>query len=183
MQARARQAAIRELNEEASLALSQDDLWDFSHWLTPLGLKRRFATWFYLAVVPPTTAVAVDGSEIVEHQWLCPREALNRHSAGELETSPPTLVTLHDVAQHSIDTKLDPLIESVQRRAPPYFFPKVYSLEDGMCFLYPGDAGYEVDDPDFQGPRHRSELKKGKFSYERSFQWPERNTESSDIIG
>jgi 8-oxo-dGTP pyrophosphatase MutT (NUDIX family) len=39
-------AAVREVCEEAAIVLSPADLIGFSHWLTPAGMKRRFATWF-----------------------------------------------------------------------------------------------------------------------------------------
>ncbi|GIR91673.1 MAG: hypothetical protein CM15mP92_1370 [Halieaceae bacterium] len=38
--------AARELQEEAGLSLPAESLLTFSHWLTPVVVKRRFATWF-----------------------------------------------------------------------------------------------------------------------------------------
>ncbi|MEL0260265.1 MAG: NUDIX domain-containing protein, partial [Halieaceae bacterium] len=45
----ARSAAARECHEEAGVALRPDLLAPFSHWLTPVVVKRRFATWFFWA--------------------------------------------------------------------------------------------------------------------------------------
>ena len=38
-------AAIRETREEAGLELEDSQLAYLSHWITPEGAKRRFATW------------------------------------------------------------------------------------------------------------------------------------------
>ena len=89
---RARSAAARECHEEAGVALRSDVLAPFSHWLTPVVVKRRFATWFFWAQVPSDTAVQVDGSEITAHQWWQPSQAIAAHQAGDLPMTPPTLV-------------------------------------------------------------------------------------------
>ena len=43
----ARHGAARELQEEAGVSLSPAALTPFSHWLTPVVVKRRFSTWFF----------------------------------------------------------------------------------------------------------------------------------------
>ena len=47
----ARNAAIRETGEEAGLSLRAEQLFFISHWTTPAGVKKRFATWFFVAVL------------------------------------------------------------------------------------------------------------------------------------
>ena len=76
----ARHGAARELQEEAGVSLSPAALTPFSHWLTPVVVKRRFSTWFFLAEVDDDTPVTVDGSEITAHQWWCPSEGARRAS-------------------------------------------------------------------------------------------------------
>ena len=169
LEARARQAAARELLEEAGLQLEPDALLAFSHWLTPEMVKRRFATWFYLALLDADPPVTVDGSEIVDYRWVTPEQALNEQLSGTLSAPPPTLVSLYDIASHG---GKDALLEGVAQRVPPYFFPKLHSVENAMLFLYPGDAGYESNRVDVEGARHRMVLGKGVFDYQRSFDWP-----------
>jgi 8-oxo-dGTP pyrophosphatase MutT (NUDIX family) len=89
-------AAVRELEEEADVLLPVSALTHFSHWLTPAGMKRRFATWFFGAELPEGAAVSVDGEEMVEARWVRPEDAVAEHQAGKLRLPPPTVVSLID---------------------------------------------------------------------------------------
>lgn len=155
-------AAVRELGEEAGLALKVDALVAFSHWLTPPVVKRRFSTWFFLAPAPAAQAVRVDGQEMVEHRWLAPAVAISEHDAGRLPLTPPTLVSLHDLARYET---LDSLLHAITSRPPPRFFPKVVRERDHMVFLYPGDAAYISGDLSLKGPVHRTVAREGIFRY------------------
>lgn len=177
IEARARLAAVRELHEEARLELSTDALQYFSHWLTPPAMKRRFATWFYLAPLPGDAEVKVDGSEIVDHRWVTPAEVLTEQAEGRLQIPPPTFVTVKDIGTTS---SLDELVSMVANREPPYFFPTLHNVEEGMVFLYPGDAGYETGDLAVSGPRHRMLMQDGTFRYERDYDWPLRRRVSDE---
>lgn len=168
IEAQARAAAVRELAEEAGLTLPASDLFDFSHWLTPAIVKRRFATWFYVCAVTSDHDVIVDGEEIVEHLWITPEAALAQHRVGELAMPPPTLVSLHDLAEHP---NFETLLDRVTSRQPPYFFPTIIQQDNGMVFLYPGDSGYESADPNLSGPLHRSISAEGSFHYVRQIEW------------
>lgn len=171
-ESRARTAACRELREEAGVDLSEDNLLYFSHWLTPEIVKRRFATWFYLAVVDRLVEVRVDGSEIVDHRWVRPQQALDEQLAGDLQAPPPTLVTLTEI-QSAADVAS--LTTMISQREPPFFFPKLHKAGEGMLFLYPGDSGYASNDPNVVGDRHRMLVDRGVFDYQRSFDWPARS--------
>ena len=168
IEAQARAAAIREVEEEAGLQLPAAGLLDFSHWLTPSIVKRRFATWFYICAANVGEDVTVDGEEMVEHPWIIPAAALAQHQTGELLMPPPTLVSLHDVAEHST---FEALVKTVTHRQPPYFFPTIVQRDEGMIFLYPGDSGYESADPEAQGVMHRSISTQGTFRYIRQVDW------------
>lgn len=165
---RARHAAVRELAEEAALSVSHDALEDFSHWLTPVVVKARFATWFYVTHVDIATPVTVDGSEIVAHRWIRPCDAIELQDRGELTVPPPTLVSLLDLSHHQTTQAA---MAMAAGRQPPYFFPTIVSGDDEMVFLYPGDAGYEVADPALEGPRHRTVSRDGRFQYFRDIEW------------
>jgi 8-oxo-dGTP pyrophosphatase MutT (NUDIX family) len=167
---RAARGGLRELREEADISLDLDSLTTFSHWLTPAGQKRRFATWFFIAVLPAEAAVKVDGEEMVEAAWMSPRHAVEAHRAGRLRLPPPTVVSLLDVS-HS-----DSALEAIQRankRQAPYFYPKILADNpEDIVMLYPGDAGYETGDREAEGDRHRAFWVDGVIDYERSFEFP-----------
>jgi len=161
----AQNAAFRETQEEAGLHIERNQLVLFSHWTTPTIKSRRFSTWFFVAATD-SHEVIIDGGEIQDHSWRTPADALLARSAGELELAPPTYVTLLELrAYKSIDTILD----MADKRVPPVFTPRVKVMQDGLCYFYPGDAGYDDTDEAAQGARHR--LYKNNTSdwvYERS---------------
>lgn len=169
---RAMSAAVRELEEEAAISLTTEALTGFSHWLTPAGMKRRFATWFFVSEVPAGAKVTVDGEEMVEARWVRPEDAVAEHQAGQLRLPPPTVVSLIDLSQHS---SVDAAIDAAARRVQPYFFPKICGEDpDDVVMLYPGDAGYESSDRSVEGQRHRARWVDGVVTYQRSFAFPDR---------
>ena len=158
----ARSGAARELQEEAGLSLPAETLLTFSHWLTPVAVKRRFATWFFIAEVGSDEPVTVDGSEIVAHEWWRPGDAIRTHHEGQLAITPPTLVSLHDL---QVEDDPSVLLSRLSERIPPRFFPRVVRDGDQMAFLYEGDAAYENGDLSQQGAQHRMLGERGIFRY------------------
>ena len=158
----ARCGAARELQEEAGLSLPAESLLTFSHWLTPVAVKRRFATWFFIAEVGSNEPVTVDGSEIVEHEWWRPGDAIRAHHEGELRITPPTLVSLHDL---QVEDDPSMLLAQLGERAPPRFFPRVVRDGDQIVFLYESDGAYKSGDLTQQGAQHRTLGAQGIFRY------------------
>ena len=170
---RVKTAAVRELEEEADVLLPITALTHFSHWLTPAGMKRRFATWFFVAKLPEGASVSVDGEEMVEARWVRPEDAVAEHQAGKLRLPPPTVVSLIDLSQHR---SVDAAVAAARRRIPPYFFPKVCADDpDDVVMLYPGDAGYKSSNRSVQGARHRAMWVDGVITYQRDFSFPDRD--------
>ena len=158
----ARRGAARELQEEAGLSLQAETLLTFSHWLTPVVVKRRFATWFFIAEVGSDEPVTIDGCEIVAHEWWRPGDAIRAHHEGQLPITPPTLVSLHDL-QGEDDPSV--LLAQLGERVPPRFFPSVVRDGDQTVFLYEGDAAYDSGDLTQQGAQHRTLGAQGIFRY------------------
>ena len=170
---RVKTAAVRELEEEADVLLPVAALTHFSHWLTPAGMKRRFATWFFVATLPEGASVSVDGEEMVEARWVRPEDAVAEHQAGKLRLPPPIVVSLIDLSQHK---SVDAAVATVRRRIPPYFFPKVCADDpDDVVMLYPGDAGYKSGNRSVEGARHRAMWVDGVITYQRDFCFPDRD--------
>jgi 8-oxo-dGTP pyrophosphatase MutT (NUDIX family) len=161
--AAARVAAVRETREEAQLYLDEDSLHYYSHWTTPPVMPKRYATWFFVARAPEEHAVTVDGSEIQEHLWVRPDEALAKQAANEIEMMPPTFVTLTELA---CCADVAEVLARVARREPPVFEPHfVMRPQQATQSLYSGDAGYESSDPDVPGRRHRMVMAPGDWKY------------------
>ena len=147
----ARRAAAREAHEEAGLVLDPASLVQLSHWTTPEGQPRRFATWFWIAPVGEAD-VRVDGGEIHEHRWLTAVDALAAHRAKSIELPPPTFVTLAVLARHG---SAHEALAAVASAEPVVYLPRIVKASAGMASLYPGDAGWATRDAELPGARHR----------------------------
>ena len=159
----ARCAATREAKEEAQLALETSELLTFSHWTPPPITPKRFITWFFIASAKDAEVV-IDGGEIHEHDWKSPALALQQRDAGEIELAPPTWITLHELSQWST---VKEAMDQVGRRDPEHFETRIYVSEKGPSALWKGDAGWPEGNGDAPGSRHRLNMHKGRWEYER----------------
>ncbi len=159
-------AARRETREEAGLEVSDEQLVYLSHWTTPEGAKKRFATWFFLAVVEEGQEVVVDGGEIAHHRWVRPEVALAElaDTSNPFRLMPPTFVSLVDIAPYRSCAEAT---AGVAGRDAIQYAPRMVFVEDGICFLYQGDAGYEQQVLDVAGGRHRVYMIDGQLEYLR----------------
>ena len=163
--AAARQAAVREAQEEAGLTIPADSLLHLAHWTTPVGRPQRFATWFFLAAAGHGD-VQVDGGEIHAHRWMCPADALDAQCAGEIELPPPTFVSLLKFAAFGT---ADEALAHVASHPPETFQPRNHEVPGGVCSLYTEDAGYDTGNLDLPGARHRLWMVDRGWRYERDF--------------
>ncbi|MDJ0866314.1 MAG: NUDIX domain-containing protein [Myxococcota bacterium] len=162
---RARNAAVREAEEEASLSLAPGDLVWFSHWTPPPVDIRRYSTWFFAAEAPDAE-VAIDEGEITDSQWIRPADALARQRAREIELVPPTYVTLHYLARHeSVAAALRGLVPA---DGPRHYVTRITKSDEGMVALWEGDAGYASRDASVPGPRHRLVITREGFTFDDS---------------
>lgn len=111
-----RQAAARETFEECGISLDTEELVLTSRWITPVGIPKRFDTWFFLANVARETTVRIDEREIVEAMWIAPQDALARR---DLRLVFPTIKNLEAIAGFAnsvalIESRRDAVVEPVQ---------------------------------------------------------------------
>ncbi|WP_374624591.1 MBL fold metallo-hydrolase [Pandoraea sp.] len=79
---------IASLCQSFDVRLAPQRLHYVSHWVTPLGLPKRFDTRFFLAMLPDGQHVEVDQIETAAHRWMRPQYALKH--ADQLRLLPPT---------------------------------------------------------------------------------------------
>ena len=136
-----RAAAIRELEEEAGIALADpDQLVPYSRWITPAEVKVRFDTWFYLAPAPAGAQARVDGDEVVDARWYEPAAALAARERGELFLVFPTIKHLQ---QLSAFATADELIAHATGREIHPVQPRVLLQGETARIVLPGEPGYE----------------------------------------
>lgn len=89
------------VNLDAMLGTALDELVLTARWITPVGVPKRFDTWFFLARVGDGVEGSPDDSEGLELAWLRPAEALRLHRDGSLPLVFPTIRTLEDLSTFS----------------------------------------------------------------------------------
>jgi len=162
--AASRRAATREAVEEADLVVDEALLIPFSHWMPPTVVPRRFATWFYLAPAPVGVDgdVTIDGGEIVDHLWVTPTDALERHRRGDVELVPPTWITLTHLAGFAT---VDEALTQIAGREPPFYLTRMVP-GDTPTVMWHHDVAYESGDLDTPGTRHRLTMTPGAWNFE-----------------
>ena len=112
----ARELAFSALTKASAPALERLIL--TSRWITPVGLPKRFDTWFFLAEVPAETAASPEQQETVETLWIRSQAALESHARGEMQMVFPTLRNLEAIAafqtaEELIASRRDAVIEPI----------------------------------------------------------------------
>jgi 8-oxo-dGTP pyrophosphatase MutT (NUDIX family) len=136
-----RSAAIRELREEAGIAIDDPaQLVAFSRWITPAEVVIRYDSRFFLAALPPGGNAIVDGDEIVDHRWLAPQAALDAHARGELLLVFPTIKDLERLARHD---SADAALAAARAEDVAPTQPRVVTKGGRSRVVLPGEPGYE----------------------------------------
>jgi 8-oxo-dGTP pyrophosphatase MutT (NUDIX family) len=136
-----RAAAVREVAEEAGVALSGPGaLVPYSRWITPEEVKIRFDTWFFLAEAPAAAKPRVDGDECVAWRWTTPQAALEAYGADGLLLVFPTIKHLEQLGAF---TSAEALLEHARGRDVLPVQPRVVMEGEVARVLLPGEPGYE----------------------------------------
>jgi glyoxylase-like metal-dependent hydrolase (beta-lactamase superfamily II)/8-oxo-dGTP pyrophosphatase MutT (NUDIX family) len=149
---RAGRATLADLCREQQLRLAAGRLAYYSHWITQPGRPRRYDTRFFVAVAPAAQTPSHDNSETIDHVWIQPAEALERHRRGELHLVFPTIKTLESIARFNSAAALMEFARSPRKM--PAMAPRTASSREGKKLLVPGDYAYaEVGrlDPEGKG--------------------------------
>jgi 8-oxo-dGTP pyrophosphatase MutT (NUDIX family) len=135
-----RVAAVRELEEEAGIALEDPaTLVKFSRWITPAEVQIRFDTHFFLAELPAGQEPRVDGEECVDLGWFTPRAALAANDAGEIQLVFPTIKHLEQLSEFP---SVESLLAYARGREVQPVQPKVLLEGEVARIVLPGEPGY-----------------------------------------
>ena len=161
----ARRAAAREAEEEAGVRVEPESLHPICQWTTPTSSPIRFATWFFAGASNPKT-IRVDGSEIQDHRWRRPEDALQAHRARDIRFANPTFALTTRLAGHA--TVRDALA-AVDTWPREQLLGRLHPVDGGRVALYAEDCGYETGEIACEGPHHRIWMLDTGWRYEREF--------------
>ena len=134
--------SLAEVCRREGLRLAVDSIRYVSHWITPVGEKRRFDTRFFVAVAPPSQDPLHDDKETIASLWVTPTDALARAKRGELAMIPPTIANLEFLAPHRTSSEA---VDAAQRiGVPTPILPKLRFDTDGRVvgIVFPDDPAY-----------------------------------------
>ena len=137
---------FRNLVQTEGWTLTLSDLAPWAHWITPVGMPRRFDTRFFAAALPEGQNGRPDLRETTIGLWISPRQALRGNLEGNTPLSPPTLVTLNELLGY-------PTLGSLQRglRGRGWgepIHPRLIALGkgEGSVIIEPWDPMYAQED-------------------------------------
>lgn len=159
----AKLAAVRETKEEADIDISMEELIFFRHWTTPVAEPRRYSTWFFFGDANNIDSnVRVDDSEIKQHLWINPQQALDKVKEGALPMMPPTIMSLQLIRKCQSVAEVKQLLSGEEA---VFIVPVLELVDSEMICMYEGDAGYVSGKSETLGARHRLSLNMSKGTY------------------
>ncbi len=115
-----------------------------AHWITPVGLTRRYDTRFFVALAPSGQVAAHDAAETTAHSWVRPVDALGAHARGEFEMMLPTVRNLQAIAD--LASARDVLDYARSLESIACVEPRAIQREGAIVILTPGDEGFAPRD-------------------------------------
>lgn len=129
----------------AGWPLATSALAPWSHWVTPLGLPKRFDTLFFVAEAPAGQEPSVDAGETTTLAWVHPREALAAFDRGEFQMEFATVRTMESLAPFAAKSVVALREHATSQRHLPPVHPRLHLGADGrpVDILLPGQPGYD----------------------------------------
>jgi 8-oxo-dGTP pyrophosphatase MutT (NUDIX family) len=135
--------SIATLARSAGLPLASSVLQPWSHWVTPVGLAKRFDTLFFVAPAPPAQEPEVDAGETTTLVWVHPAQALADRERGEFPMEFATVSTVQSLRPFANAAAL--LAHAATQRHLPPLHPRLRLDVEGhvVGVTLPGQPGYE----------------------------------------
>jgi len=136
-------APFIDLAETIDMQIDAMALAPYARWITPKMESRRFDTRFYIAVTPEGQTASHDGSETTSAVWIRPSRAIDEMVCGKIKLAPPTVRTLHWLAEFS---DAQSVIDDALSRKPPLVRPRLVTGDAGWFLALPGDPEHPEDE-------------------------------------
>lgn len=140
-------AALRECREECGLTLGGAPgqtqlLQPWAHWVTPLGLPKRFDTLFFVAPAPAGQQPRPDQGETTALEWVQPAHALAEYAAGRFAMEFATAHTVRSLLPFASSAAL--LAHAAAHTHLPPLQPRLRLDAAGRiaAIVLPGEPGY-----------------------------------------
>jgi 8-oxo-dGTP pyrophosphatase MutT (NUDIX family) len=131
---------MAEIAEAEDLELATDLLAPFAHWITPVQVRRRFDTHFFVIPAPTSQTALHDGSESVDSVWIRPADAVAEAEAGQRSVMFPTRLNLNKLNEGAT---VDAVLANALATPVVTVLPQVEKLDDGgRRMQIPFEAGY-----------------------------------------
>ena len=131
---------LLEICQKEALTLATDQMFYYSHWVTPTVIPRRFDTRFFICRAPAGQEPIIDNHEMVSQCWVNPAEALRKKQEENFQIFFPTIKNIQGLTGHEQSQSL--LNKVAQFKNIPRILP-MRIVDDGRPPLIPGDDGYE----------------------------------------
>lgn len=134
--------ALLDLCDREGLTLTTDEIHYVSHWITPMGERRRFDTRFFVARAPVGQEPLHDDGETIASMWISPQEAIERAHEKDLMLMPPTKSNIEFLLPFAT---ADEAMEAAAKVSKPQaILPKLKIDSDGRVvgIAMPGDPEY-----------------------------------------
>jgi 8-oxo-dGTP pyrophosphatase MutT (NUDIX family) len=117
-----------------------DALVPFAHWITPLGMPKRFDTHFYLAVAPADQLGAHDGTESVDSVWVNPNAAVEGAKSGKFKL---VFATERNLIKLGRQNTTAATLDAARKERIVTVLPEVVRGETSRQLKIPAEAGYD----------------------------------------
>jgi len=135
--------ALGALAVAADMPLATRVLQPWSHWVTPLGLPKRFDTLFFVVPAPAGQVPTADAGETTTLDWVNPRAALDAHAQSAFPMEFATVRTVESLLR--FERTADLLAHAAAQKHLPALHPRLRCDAQGQIrgVLLPGQPGYE----------------------------------------
>lgn len=134
---------MAELVETEDLVLACDLLISFARWITPVFMRKRFDTGFFLVEAPADHLAIHDGGESVDSVWTTPAEAVAAADEGRRTLVFPTLM---NVKKLGLNAGVADALAAADAKAVVTVLPQIEDRGGEKWLTIPTEAGYEVSE-------------------------------------